>query len=183
MTQQIRDILVYNGKRYSLRQELLVNYFTEFPERKPKSSSILTSCWRGHKATFEIQKNELIIIGFWLVEQGESMELITELFPNNKYDWFSGFIRIDDFRDEYDEENNQEAVYELLEIVNGNLKTHWKLNYDDFQTLKQRLFSGFKHTEAYLQLFAYWRKNSPRMTDEKIDAAILNDIIRKVCEL
>jgi len=178
MTRQIRDILIYNGKNYSLRQELLENYFSEFPERKPKSSSILTSCWRGYKATFEIRNNELIIIGFWLVEQGESMDLISELFPNHKYDWFSGFIRIDDFQKEYNEENNQEAIFELLEVVNGNLNKHWKLNYTDFQIFKQRLFEHFKHTEAYVRLVAYWHKNSPRMAHEEIDAIILKSIIR-----
>ena len=178
MTRQIKDILIYNGNNYFLHQELLQNYFAAFPERKPKSSSILTSCWRGYKATFEIRNNELIIIGFWLVEQEESMEFISELFPNHKYDWFSGFISIDDFQEEYNEENNQEAGFELLEVVNGNLKKHWKLNYTDFQILKQRLFERFKHTEAYVQLVTYWRKNSPRMANEEIDAIILKSIIR-----
>jgi hypothetical protein len=103
------------------------------------------------------------------------MELISELFPNHKYDWFSGFIRIDDFQ----EENNQEVVFELLEVVNGNLKKHWKLNYPDFHIIKQRLFESFKHTEAYVRLVDYWRKNSPRMTNEEIDAIIMKTIIRK----
>jgi hypothetical protein len=84
MTQQIRDKLIYDGKEYYLNNEILEYYFDEFPKCKPESNSIMTACWRGYCATFEIINNELIIKEFDLLDWFETdseEKLKFDLFP------------------------------------------------------------------------------------------------------
>jgi hypothetical protein len=183
MTQQIRDKLFYDGKEYFLNNEILEYYFNKFPEKKPKSNSMWTACWRGYCATFEIIKNELIIKEFGLLdwfENDKEEKPQVELFPNNKYSWFTGFIRIDDFRGKYDDENNEEGIYELLEFKNGDLVNHWKLNYIDFMTFKEILFENYKETSSYTETVMKWKKNNPKMKHTEIDKYIFEYIINNV---
>ena len=183
MTYQIRDKLIYDGKKYFLNNEILVYYFNKFPHKKPKSNSTWSDCWRGYYATFEIVNNELIIKEFDLLDWVETN--IEEkpqfaLFPDNKYSWFTGFIRIDDYRGEYDDENNEEGIYELLEIKNGNFVNHWKLNYDDFMTFKEILFENFRKTSSYIETVLEWKNNNPKMKQDEIDNYIFKNIINNV---
>jgi hypothetical protein len=62
---------------------------------------------------------------------------LKNIFPDDKYNWFSGLIRIDDFRGKYDDEDDEEGIYELLEIRDGNFIRHWKLNFVDFNDFKK----------------------------------------------
>ena len=177
MTQQIRDKLIYDGKEYYLNNEILEYYFDEFPKSKPESNSIMTDCWRGYCATFEIINNELIIKEFDLLDWFETdseEKLKIDLFHKNKYSWFTGFIRIDDFRGKYDDENNEKGIYELLEIKNGNLVNHWKLNYNDFLAFKEILFLDFKETLKYNEAVSKWKSNNPMMKQNEIDKYIFN---------
>lgn len=183
MTQQIRDKLIYNGEEYYLNNEILEYYFDKFPENKPETNSIMTACWRGYYATFQIVNNELLIEEIdWLDwdETDKEKKLKFDLFPNNKYSWFTGFIRIDDFRGKYDDENNEEGIYELLEIKNGNLVNHWKLNYNDFLVFKEILFLDFKKTSKYNKTVSKWKNNNPKMKQDEIDKYIFEYIINNV---
>lgn len=183
MTQQIRDILIYNDKEYYLNSEILEYYFQEFPEKRPETNSIMTACWRGHVSTFEIVNNELLIKEIdWLDwdEANNKKNLKFDLFPNNKFDWFTGFIRIDDFRGKYDDETNENGIYELLEVNKGNLVNHLKLNYNDFITFKELLFLDFKETSKYDKVVLKWKTNNPKMEQSEIDKYILEYIINNV---
>lgn len=183
MTQQIRDKLIFDGKEYFLNAEILEYYFNKFPNKKPKSNSSWTACWRGYCATFEIVNNELMIKEFYLldwIENNNKEKSQFELFPNNKYSWFTGFIRIDDFRGEYDDENNEDGIYELLEIKNGDLVNYWKLNYIDFMTFKEILFENYKETSSYTETVLKWKNNNSKMNQNEIDNFIFENIIKYV---
>ena len=183
MTRQIQDKLIYCDIEYYLNEEILEFYFREFPEKKPDFEGFMTALWRGYVATFEIKNNELLIKEidwFSTAKEFDSDDFKNSNFPNNKYQWFSGLIRIDNYRGEFDDENNEDAIFELLEINEGNFIKHWKLNYIDFVTFKEIIFEDFKATNEYEKLFGLWRKNNPKLEDEKIDKYIYEGIIRNV---
>jgi len=185
MTRQIRDILIYNGNEFELNEELLEGYFKEFPEKRPESEMVMTALWRGYIAVFEIKENQLFINQLKIFTDTKlNLKTLNNLFPNNnKFEWFSGLIRIDDFRGEYDDENDINAVYEILEIKRGNLLNHWKLNHEDFISFKNILFDDFKKTNNYEKLYSRWKNNNPTMDDSKIDVYIYDYIIRNVREI
>lgn len=183
MTQQIQDKLIYEGKEYYLNNEIFEYYFDEFPKNKPEINSIMTACWRGYFATFEIINSELLIKEIdWLDwdETDNEKKLKFDLFPDNKYSWFTGFIRIDDFRGKYDDENNEDGIYELLEINKGNLVNHWKLKHNDFLAFKEILFLDFKKTLKYDETVSKWKNNNPKMEQDEIDKYIFEYIINNV---
>lgn len=183
MTQQIRDSLHYKGKKYSLNNEILEYFFKEFPEKKPKNIGSFSACWRGYVADFEIKNNELIIKKIrWMFskESEDHHRTLKNIFPDDKYNWFSGLIRIDDFRGKYDDEDDEEGIYELLEIRDGNFIRHWKLNFVDFNDFKKIIFTNYKTTKEYEKLFLLWKNNNPGITATKINEYIFQNIIRNV---
>jgi len=180
MTRQIRDILIYNGYEYYLNDEYLEQFFEQFPEKKPVIESSFSALWRGYVATFEIVEEQLFVKRISVFSECN----LDEFFPNSrKFDWFTGLIRIDDFRGEYDDENDPSAIFEFLEIVNGNLKNIWKLNYLDFIAFKEIQFDYFKTTQDYANLYLLWRKNNPKIPDSDIDKYISESIMRNSKEL
>lgn len=184
MTKQIRDILLYNNDEYYLNEEYLENYFKEFQDQKPKIESCFTALWRGYIATFEIRDEQLFVKDIRMYSDPKlNLKILNDLFPNNnKFEWFSGLIRIDAFRGEYDDEH-PDAIFKFLEILNGNLKNVWELNYEDFQAFKELQFEYFKGTESYNKLYSLWRNNNPKMPDSEIDKYISEGIIRNSKEL
>jgi len=186
MTKQIKDSLIYEGKEYYLNQEILEFFFDAFPEKKPKMDSYMTALWRGYVATYEIKEKELFIqdIDWFSPNPNFSpTDFLQENFPGNKFHWFSGLLRIDDFRGEYDDEDNENAIYELLEFNKGNFIKHWKLDHKEFVAFKDILFEDFKKTTDYEKVFGLWRGNNPDMKEEIIDGYIYDWIIRHVREL
>lgn len=185
MTKQIQDKLIYNGNQYYLNEEIFEDYFSEFPNKKPELLGVMTALWRGYVATFEIRDNELLIkkIDWFSTKEFDDNDFINKNFPNNKYSWFSGLIRIDKYRGEFDEENNSEAIYELLEIKKGDLIKHWRLNHEDFMIFKEIIFEDYRKTEDYEKLYGLWRKNNPKLKKDKIDEYIYDRIIRNVREI
>lgn len=146
----------------------------------------MTALWRGYVATFEIKNNELVINEidwFTTEEKFDPIHFKNSNFPTGKYQWFSGLIRIDNYRGEFDNEDDEDAIFEFLEIKRGNLIKHWKLDYPDFMTFKELIFEDYKRTNEYDKLVRLWQKNNPRLEQDKIDKQIFNGIIRNVREI
>lgn len=187
MTRQIRDVLIYNEEEYYLNQEYLERFFEECPDKIPKDfhPGGFSACWRGYVASFELIEKQLYVREIRMITGSQSDEtVLDEMFPNeHKFDWFTGLIRIDEFRGEYDDEDNPEAIFELLEIVDGKLKNIWKMNYEDFNVFKQIQFEYFKSTAAYDTLYSKWKNNNPGISDTKVNQYIAEDIIRNSREL
>jgi len=178
MTRQIGDSLLYNGREYSLQVELLEPYFKEFPEKKPATDSISSDLWRGYIATFEIKDDQLYISKLEIA-QNSSFEFKTadEIFPgNNKFSWFSGLIRIDQYGGYYGYEG-EDHIFEYLEIYEGNLVQKRVMEYEEFCIFKEYQYDYFKTTENYQKLYTMWRTKNPQITDERIDEIIYENLI------
>lgn len=187
MTQQIKDKLIYEGETYQLNQEILEIYYREFPEKKPEVKGILTALWRGYVATFEIREEQLFVKKFEMLAPPDldfvEKDLAILDMPDNKFAWYSGLLRIDDFKGGWNDED-ADAIFEYLEIYKGDLVQKRVMNYDELQVFKEKQFAYFKGTAAYEKEQARWRRNNPNITDEKIDEMIwrgfLNWNVREV---
>jgi hypothetical protein len=180
MTWQVKDTLKFHNKTYDLNVTLLEKYFREFRNKIPKVDVIDTACWRGHIVNFEILNKELLINKIvFLGENGENIgeNFTLENFSNRKFEWFSGFIRIDNFKGDYDEEKDRNAIFEYLEIKYGNLINHWELNWDEHREFKFMLLSEFKELQEFKILFHDIQKDNNKMKYIEIENKIFEQII------
>lgn len=184
MTHQIPDVLKYNRKEYGINEEILEPFFKKFPEQNPNLNWGFTACYRGYVAHFEIKSNELFLTHLLPKNEDDKMLTGKDVFgTSDKYEWFSGLIRIDKYRGYYNDEDNERATYEFLEINKGNLINHWVLKHQDFLTFKQIVFEDFKKSPEYAERFSLWRNNNPGMEDSKIEETIYEHFLPYVREL
>ena len=168
MTTQAQDILHYNGTQYYLTQELLEGYFNEYPDKRLDNSFECTAMWRGYIAEFEIKDNQLFVLN--------SDYELGDLFPNNgKYEWYSGLIRIDPFRGEFDHEP-ENGIFEFLEIANGNLIQKRTFNYEQLQQFKKQQFEYYLISDDINTVYEFWKT---RNINNRINIEQLNKIIEK----
>lgn len=186
MTQQIKDKLIYDKKEYYLNVELMEGYFRDFPEKFPKFDVDCTALWRGYIATFEIKNNELYIKKLdWLADIDFNMKsLRDEIFPNNKFEWYSGLIRIDDFRGEFDLEPKN-GIFEYLEIIKGNFKQKRVFNYSELQDFKKAQFDFFLISEEIEIIYDFWRRNNENgiINKEAVKKIIFENIMEYTREV
>jgi hypothetical protein len=180
MTRQIRDRFIFSGEVYYLNQEILEGYFKEYPERKPKSQRRCTALWRGYIATFEIRENQLFVEKLEIIGDSLSdLKLVKDLFPNNnKFEWYSGLIRIDKCTGKRDDEK-EEPIFEYLEIYKGNLIQKRRMNSEELQIFKKSQFEYFKTTEEYSKVYLSLKKKHPNLEAEKLDEYIYKDLLNK----
>lgn len=176
---QIRDKLLYEGEEHYLNQELLEGYFKAFPEKKPESDVVCTALWRGYIATFEIREKQLFIKTLEIFNDTDlNTQFVKDLFPNNnKYEWYSGLVRIDEFRGDWDDEH-EEHRFEYLEIYKGDLVQKRTMNFEELSVFKEYQFEYFKTTAHYKEVFAMWRGNNPDLEAEKIDGYIYEGLLK-----
>ena len=99
MTAQLREILLYKGKRVCMATEPLASYLKNRKDVKFRHQS--SACWRGYFGTWELRDKNLFIIALksTLVDRDNVDDWLdlSYLFPckNEVFaDWFSGEIRI-----------------------------------------------------------------------------------------
>lgn len=167
MTTQIPDLLHYKGQIYALTQEILEDYFHQHPEKRPSNSFMSSAMWRCYVAEFELKDDQLFLL--------EGDYGLRELFPENgKYTSYSGLIRIDDFRGEFDQEP-QDGIFEFLEIVQGNLIRHRHFDFAQLQHFKEQQYGYFLLSDEIEDLYAFWQACHP---DNPPSKAQMNRIIK-----
>ncbi|MGV0923747.1 hypothetical protein [Empedobacter tilapiae] len=180
MTWQIRDTIEFNGLIYDLNEYLLDKYFIKFKKQRPEMTVADSACWRGHIVNFEIRDEYLIIKNIDFLSQNgkaEGEKFINKYFSNRKFEWFSGLLRIDNFKGDYDDEFNENSIFEYLEIKKGKLINYWKFNYNEFQEFKSVLFSEFKKLKEYDAIFSDFKKANLKIKYSEIDNKIQQNII------
>lgn len=178
MTRQIRDKLIYQNKQYYLNDELLEKYFRNYPEKKPENMGIMTACWRGYVATYEIKNQELCIkeIDWLFLDENETNAHKLPFAPNEKFSWFSGLIRIDDYRGEFDDEP-KDGLFEFLEIKNGDFIQKREMNYDALQKFKKEQYGYFILSDDVNPIYALFKKNNEAITEERVNEIIADRIL------
>lgn len=180
MTRQITDKLIFENKEYYLNVELIELFFREFPEKRPEFEVQCTALWRGYVATFEIKNNELLIKEIdWLTNIDFTMKSFRdEIFPNNKFEWYSGLIRVDDFRGEFDEDP-ENGIFEYLQIENGTFIKKMVFDYNELQDFKKEQYEYFLMSDDVELLYDFWRKNNEKgiINKENVNKIIYKNIM------
>lgn len=110
-TAQQPDVLLYDGKKYSLLANPLESYYNE-ERAKPRfftrPGSVSTGNWRGYVATWKIEEDFLYLVNIdsWICEslgsekckKADLKELFGEKYQDEKVkaDWFTGELRVPD---------------------------------------------------------------------------------------
>ena len=184
MTKQIKDILHFDRNEYTLNVELLESYFSDHLERRPRPRVMMTALWRGYVATFEIKNDELFVKDleiFTNLEKWATESVLDKAFPDSKkLTWFSGLVRIDEYRGEYDDEKPG-SIFKFLEIRNGNLIKLRSLSYEELQLFKNEQFALFKQSGNYDPILSHLKNKG--MTDEKANDFIAENILEYTKEV
>ena len=170
-TAQYSDIIIYNGKKYSLETNPLESYFEKYPDKRPKDRYGVevgsTALWRGYVATFEIKDNQLYLRDIQKEVATDSsgintieVNVLTEVFPNQelvKVDWFTGLLVLPEgkvINYVHMGYASTSERYILLEIDEGNLKKERHFDYKEYSELREKQFQAFKKTEEYEKMKA-----------------------------
>ena len=177
MTQQIKDTLTFEGETYDLNTEIVENFFNQFPEKRPKTEISCTALWRGYIATFEIESNELILNDIqWLKNIDFELESkLSTIFTTPKADWYSGLIRIDNFRGEFDWEP-ENGIFEYLEIAKGNFIKKWTFTYPELQAFKEEQYEYFIISDEVENVYDLYRRNNE---NGLVNKESVNEVIKK----
>jgi len=178
-TAQEPDILIYKGKKYSLYTNPLEEYFRKYPDKKPKSSIISTSNWRGYVATFEIIDSTLFLRDIEMEIEGEkgfrTKSVMNEVFPGEsliELEWFNGLLTLP-----YGQLLNYVHMgysssfeyYLILEIRSGTLTKAKDFKYEDYTKFKDKQFELFKQTAEYKKTLSILREKF-KSTDENLES-------------
>jgi hypothetical protein len=159
-TAQQPDILIYQGKNYRLYTNPLDQYFSKYPDKKPKTSIISSGNWRGYVAIFEIIDSTLFLRDIEVEDNDGKNGLrkrsaMDEVFPGQKIvvlDWFNGLLTSPYGQLLKYVHMGYSSAYEnylILEIRQGQLTKSKDFKYEDYIKFRDRQFELFKQTREY----------------------------------
>jgi len=165
-TAQYPDILIYEGKEFSLHTNPLEELFSKNEDKRPKGDVTSTALWRGYVAKFEIKDGWLFAkeVNVKIVLDREAREyerkygwknVIADVFKTEKdkrLDWFSGLLILPHGALINYVHMGYASTYEnyiLLEIDKGKLVKEKKLFGEAYSIFKKKQFELFKKTDEY----------------------------------
>ena len=169
-TGQQGDILLLNGKRYSIFTNPLEPFLRNNPDKLPKSDVVSTSLWRGYVATWNVKNDRLMLVDVAILqsiakpgERGLSTELasvMARVFPGQKEviaSWFTGNIIVPDGKLVNYVHMGYASTYEkyiLLRVEQGTVTRKWNADAAAFAKFREAQFAAFKKTEEYRKALA-----------------------------
>ena len=177
-TAQEGDILILDGKKYSIYTNPLEPFLRKNPEKLPKPEVISTANWRGYIATWEVKNDRLVLVDVEMrhaiTKHGErdfSTELrsvMSEMFPGQKEilaDWFSGHVIIPNGDLVQYVHMGYASTYEkyiLLRVERGLVTRKWEADTAGFIKFRDAQFAAYKKTEEYRQALERTSKGGSR---------------------
>lgn len=73
-TIQQKDVLIYDGESYDLKNYYLEEYFECYPEKRPNGGIISSDLWRGYSALFVILEKQLYLVDLQIRIQDTNSE-------------------------------------------------------------------------------------------------------------
>jgi hypothetical protein len=97
MTAQIKETLIYKGRKHGMAAEPLTRYLRKRYDLQVKLNSLGTACWRGYMGEWEVKGDKLYLINLKINLSHETRKGVETLFPGHKEvfaEWFTGEIRV-----------------------------------------------------------------------------------------
>jgi len=169
-TGQEPDYLIIKGKRVCIQTNPLETFLSSHPDRKLKKPTLITSCWRGYIATFEIIENKLFVQK--IVTRQMSIDEKTKQVSENETDvtgeliykpeerfcsWYTAVLILPEGELVHYVHMGYASSYErytLIWIRDGILIAEKHLSLNEFNDYKIKKFSAFKETQEYKDALA-----------------------------
>ncbi|WP_295936662.1 hypothetical protein [uncultured Alistipes sp.] len=173
-TAQDPDMIIYNGKLYSLFTNPMEKYFREHPTKRPSrfatdSNGVgisSSSNWRGYRATFWIKDDQLFLKDIMVEVEDRSqpngiffgtkwISVLDKVFPGSpivKLDWLTGILVIPEGElVDYVHMGYASTFshYILLEFHEGNLTSRREYDHREYEAFRNRQFEIFSMTDEY----------------------------------
>lgn len=169
-TAQIGDILVLNGKKYSIQTNPLRTWLESNPDRLPKPAVTSSANWRGYVATWEVKSDRLLLVDIEMQfpagnsknksSEFEYHSVLSKVFPEKKEvfaDWFTGHIIVPDGDLVRYTHMGYASTYEkylVLRVEHGIVTKSANMPLKEFSQFRERQFAAYKKTEDYKKALA-----------------------------
>jgi hypothetical protein len=188
-TAQAPDVLILDGKKYSVYTNPLAHWIEENPNRIPKPNVTSTGLWRGYIATFTVKEHGLYLTNIEILNEKaksawDMVSVMDKVFPNQKdvlADWFTGNMIIPDGKLVKYLHMGYASIYEkylILRVEHGVVVRQAKLDTRAFLQFRDEQFLKFKQTEQYRKAFEEAQKESQKdgmKSDPKQDEEFLRE--------
>lgn len=97
MTAQIKEKLIYKGRKLNMAAEPLGRYLAKRYDLQVNLHSLGTACWRGYMGEWEVRGDKLYLIKLKINLYHEARNGMDYLFPGQKEvfaEWFTGIVRV-----------------------------------------------------------------------------------------
>ena len=159
-TDQVLDILMYNGKKYEWKSfNPGRDYIKKFDFKVPKDAIETTANYGFYTFTYTIENDSLYLTDITILvrkERGIDSRSVFKDFFKDKEKIIMEYSKIQTFPYEKQidvTKSNWTDIhftnYLLFEFKNGRVEKNYDLNYKRFLKLKKNLFLKFKQTEEY----------------------------------
>lgn len=155
-TEQIPDLIVIDGRQYSLYVNPLEAYFSRHPEKRPQSNVRSTGNWRGYVAHFEVIGTEMVLTDVRVDEWSDKeRSVLKDLFPGANplvATWFTGYLIVPDGEGDppvpmgYGSELTR---YIVIRVMRGSIAKTTRMDHATFAEFRRAQFAAFKLTAEY----------------------------------
>lgn len=183
-TAQAPDVILIDGKEYSLNTNPLDRYLAKLGDKAPRFEAPHTALWRGYVATWELAQGKLYLRKIeghrgrgTDAESGRALNVdgMKELFPDKSdivADWYTGTLIIPDGEQvEYVHMGygSTYAKYIVVSIKDGIETERHNLSREEFERFRDERFAKYKQTGEYKKQAADNKTGNHSMPAEQFD--------------
>lgn len=180
-TAQAPDIIRINGKEHALNTNPLSAQLEGMNWQPPTNFVTSTGNWRGHVATWEVRKKQLLLTDVTILvtgaDSGEFVKqsILAELFPSSPSEvpatWYSGALVVPLGRMTNYVHMGYGSSYErylVIRVNDGQVVEQLELSESEFGEYAERKFEEFSGTEEFRKSLESMRKEAGGMTEEQM---------------
>lgn len=184
-TPQLPNTLILEGKEYPIHDNIMEEYFSQFPERNPKNDDEPCSgLWRGYRSVFGVADGRVFLKDIFINACfGEPESVLKKVVPDGSRlfaDWYTAVVPAwygENRKDPYSLESlDAWEKYSFFEIIKGKLVDHRHFTNSQYRSYKRRQFAAYKKSDEYKKELKR-RMASGRSTKDEVDRNIESFLI------
>ena len=177
-TAQLSDLLIVEGKEFTLNTNPLETELQKKQWTPPEDALISSANWRGYLATWEIKDDKLFLKDVSIAvinpkdEHDDMLKSITgDLYPGAAEvfaEWYTGALIVPDgkmTRYVHMGYGSSFDHYQVFRVNAGKVVEHLSMTGAEFEAYKETKFAAFRKTDAYAEAYADFRKQAPDLSE------------------
>lgn len=187
-TWQIGDILIYEGKEYSILDSPMEAYFEQHPELNPKDDSLgqCSAAWRGYQAVFAVAGGTLYLKDIFSDPCQQRISALNKVAPDAKrvsFDWYTGLLKSIGGKNYVENPYSPEfldgfAEYTFFQVDAGKVSKVRHFDNKGYREFKKKQFNAYKKTLAYGDALKRVNDRSAKDAEAALYRAFLFDMDR-----